>query len=250
MKNTFDASAESRRRILNRSTLGLRIRSAVHYLRLALVAVLLALFVKSMLLEAYNIPSESMENTLLVGDFLLADKLTYGPKIPWTDIRLPALRDPRVGDVVVFQFPDNPRKNFIKRVVALAGDEVQLLDKVVYVNGKPLDETAYAIHMDASIIPPGTSQPRDNFGPITIPYGQYFVLGDNRDNSSDSRFWGTVPRDLIFGKAMIVHWSWLPDADAPKISWWNPISILGACAYYVYHLPDRVRWSRLFHTIR
>lgn len=250
MMSTTGSGADSRRRTDERESGGSVIRSFLRYARLALVAVLLALFVKSMLLEAYNIPSESMENTLLVGDFLLADKLTYGPKIPLTDIHLPALRDPQVGDVIVFQFPDNPRKNFIKRVVAKSGDEVQLLDKVVYVNGKPLDETAYVIHSDSIIIPPGTSQPRDNFGPITIPYGQYFVLGDNRDNSSDSRFWGTVPRNLISGKAMLVHWSWLPDADAPKIVWWNPISILSASAYYVYHLPDRVRWSRLFHTIR
>ncbi len=225
------------------------VRSGFNYLRLALLAILLALFIKGMLIEAYNIPSESMENTLLVGDFLLADKLTFGPRLPFTDVRLPALRDPHVGDVVVFRFPDNPHKNFIKRVVALGGDEVQLLDKVVYVNGKPLDESGYAIHTDSIIIPNGTPQPRDNFGPVTIPAGSFFVLGDNRDNSSDSRFWGTVPREMIFGKALLVHWSWEPDDQAPSITWWNPISVLGAVAYHLYHLPARVRWSRLFHTI-
>ena len=221
----------------------------LRYFRLVILAVLLALIIKSVLVEAYNIPSESMENTLLVGDFLLADKFTFGPEIPFTDIRMPALRDPQVGDVIVFRFPDNPTKNFIKRVVAKGGDEVHLLDKILYVNGNPINESRFAIHSDSIIIPTGTSQPRDNFGPITIPVGHYFVLGDNRDNSSDSRYWGTVPRDMIYGKALLVHWSWKPDSDAPQVTWWNPISILGGLAYNVYHLPERVRWSRLFHSI-
>lgn len=226
-----------------------KLRRGLRYLRLVVVAVILALLIKVILVEAYNIPSESMQNTLLVGDFLLADKLTYGPRIPFTDIRLPALRDPQVGDVVVFRFPDNPQKNFIKRVVARGGDEVHVLDKVLYINGKPVDESRFAIHSDSTIIPAGTTQPRDNFGPIKIPFGHYFVLGDNRDNSSDSRFWGTVPRNMISGKALMVHWSWKPDSSAPRVTWWNPISILGAAAYNIYHLPERVRWSRLFHSI-
>lgn len=224
-------------------------RRGLRYLRLVVLAIILALLIKGFFVEAYNIPSESMQNTLLVGDFLLADKLTYGPRIPFTEIRLPAMRDPQVGDVVVFRFPDNPQKNFIKRVVAKGGDEVHVLDKVLYINGQPVDESRFAIHSDSIIIPVGTTQPRDNFGPIKIPFGHYFVLGDNRDNSSDSRFWGTVPRNLISGKALIVHWSWKPDSNAPRVTWWNPVSILGAAAYNIYHLPERVRWSRLFHSI-
>lgn len=225
------------------------VRSALRYFRLAVIAVALAFLIKLLLIEAYNIPSESMANTLLVGDFLIADKLTYGPRLPIVGIKLPALRDPKTGDVVVFRFPDNPSKNFIKRIVAKGGDEVQILDKAVYVNGKVVDESRYAIHSDSQIIPAGSSQPRDNFGPITVPFGHYFVLGDNRDNSSDSRFWGTVPRDNISGKAILIHWSWRPDNNAPAITWWNPISVLSATAYHIYHLPERVRWDRLFHYI-
>lgn len=226
-----------------------KVRHGLKYLRLVVIAVLLALAIKVMLIEAYNIPSESMENTLLVGDFLLADKFTYGPRIPFTEIRLPALRNPKVGDIVVFRFPDNPQKNFIKRVVAKGGDEVQVLDKVLYINGTPIDETRFAIHSDSATIPSGTTQPRDNFGPVTIPPEHYFVMGDNRDNSSDSRYWGTVPRGQILGKALMIHWSWQPDAKAPQVTWWNPISVLGAVAYNIYHLPERVRWNRLFHSI-
>lgn len=226
-----------------------KVRHGLKYLRLVVIAVLLALAIKVMLIEAYNIPSESMENTLLVGDFLLADKFTYGPRIPFTEIRLPALRNPKVGDIVVFRFPDNPQKNFIKRVVAKGGDEVQVLDKVLYINGTPIDETRFAIHSDSATIPSGTTQPRDNFGQVTIPPEHYFVMGDNRDNSSDSRYWGTVPRGQILGKALMIHWSWQPDAKAPQVTWWNPISVLGAVAYNIYHLPERVRWNRLFHSI-
>lgn len=247
--STNDIGAASSSLATGGERISSHIRSGLRYFRLAVVAVILAFLIKILLVEAYNIPSESMENTLLVGDFLIADKLTYGPRLPILGIRLPALRDPKVGDVVVFRFPDNPSKNFIKRVVAKGGDEVQLLDKAVYVNGKVVDESRYAVHSDSLIIPAGTTQPRDNFGPVTIPYGHYFVLGDNRDNSSDSRFWGTVPRDHISGKAILIHWSLKPDENAPSITWWNPISVLGATAYHIYHLPERVRWDRLFHTI-
>ncbi len=247
--STNDTGAASRSLATGGEFISSKLRSLIRYFRLIVIAVALALVIKTLLVEAYNIPSESMENTLLVGDFLLADKLTYGPHIPFLGIKLPALRDPKVGDVVVFRFPDNPNKNFIKRIIAKGGDEVQILDKAVYLNGKVVDESRYAVHSDSMTLPPGSTQPRDNFGPITIPYGHYFVLGDNRDNSSDSRFWGTVPRDHISGKAIFIHWSWKPDEKAPVITWWNPISVLGATAYHIYHLPERVRWSRLFHTI-
>lgn len=229
---------------------GARLKTLWNYLRLLILAVVLAILIKEMLVEAYNIPSESMERTLLVGDFLIADKITYGAHIPLTGWRLPSLKEPALGDVVVFRFPDNPHKNFIKRIIAKGGDEVKIVNKVVHVNGLPLSEGRYAIHSDSTIIPPGTTHPRDNFGPITIPAGHYFVLGDNRDNSSDSRFWGTVPRDNIIGKALFVHWSWRPSESAPKITWWNPLSIGWASLYYIYNVPSHVRWDRLFSVIK
>lgn len=225
------------------------LQTTLRYLRLAIVAFLLALIIKALFIEAYSIPSESMANTLLIGDFLLADKFSYGPRIPFTDIRLPAIRSPKVGDVVVFRFVENPGKSFIKRIVAKGGDEVQILDKVLYINGKVVDESHYAIHTDSIIIPFGTNQARDNFGPVQVPFGQFFLLGDNRDNSSDSRFWGTVPRDNIIGRAIMVHWSMTPDGNAPNLTWWNPLSILRVAGYQLYHLPDHVRWGRLFSSI-
>ncbi len=226
-----------------------RIRWLFNYLRLLVLAVVFALLIKTMLVEAYNIPSESMQNTLLVGDFLIADKITFGSRIPMTDWRLPALEEPKEGDVVVFRFPDNQEKNFIKRIIAKGGDEVKIVNKAVFVNGLPLDERRYVLHRDSIIIEAGSAHPRDNFGPITIPARHYFVLGDNRDNSSDSRFWGTVPKEMIIGKAMFVHWSWEPSDSAPEITWWNPLSIIAGGAYYLYNTPSHVRWHRLFSAI-
>lgn len=224
-------------------------RGFLYYLRLLLLALVLALIIKESLVEAYRIPSESMEDTLIPGDFLLANKALYGARIPFTDVKLPALREPQVGDIVVFRFPDDRRKNFIKRIVAAGGDTVAIANKDVFVNNKRLREDAYAVHYDRAVIPAGTAQPRDNFGPLAIPPGQYFVMGDNRDNSYDSRFWGCLPRDLIVGKAFLIHWSWASDEDTPPGRATKPLTFLSRIGYNIWHLPDHVRWKRLFRVI-
>jgi signal peptidase I len=224
-------------------------KSALRYLKLLLIAIALAMVIKVSLLEAYRIPSESMLNTLQVGDFLLADKFVYGPRLPLVGWRLPSLQEPQAGDVVVFRHPNDQEKVFIKRVIATGGQEVQITDKKVYVDGRVLQEEEYVVITDRTVFPKDLFQPRDNFGPIRVPRGHFFVLGDNRDNSSDSRHWGCVPRDLILAKAMLIHWSWQPDPMAPQPRLSNPLSLVRCFAYNVRHLPDRVRWSRLFSEI-
>ena len=224
-------------------------REIWYYGRLLLVALACAFVIKESVVEAYRIPSESMENTLLVGDFLLANKFIYGARIPFTDWHLPAVRQPRVGDVVVFRFPEDQRKSFVKRVVAVGGDTVELINKKVYVNGTKRNDEAFAIHFDQTIIPRGVGKQRDNFGPLVVPEGQYFVLGDNRDNSADSRYWGCVPRNLMVGKAQLIHWSWIPDENSPELSLSKPLSFFSYIGYHIRHLPDRVRWNRIFKSV-
>jgi signal peptidase I len=184
------------------------------YLEAALWALVLTAVLRAFVIQAFRIPSESMRDTLLVGDFLFVNKFEYGPKIPFTHVRLPGLHAPRRGDVIVFQFPQDPSKDFIKRCVATGGETVEIKEKQVYVNGRRLDEP-YTRHTDPNIRPAGFDF-RDNFGPFTVPKGEMFMMGDNRDNSNDSRYWGTLPMDLVKGRAMFLYWSWDPDRNWPR----------------------------------
>ena len=188
------------------------------YVEALLWALALTLFLRAFVIQAFRIPSASMQNTLLIGDFLFVNKFEYGPKIPFTHIRLPGIRLPRRGDVIVFQFPQDPTKDFIKRCIATGGQTLQIKDKQVFVDGVPLREP-YAIHSDPSIRPAGYEY-RDNFGPYTVPKGQTFMMGDNRDNSNDSRYWGPLPLDLVRGRAMFLYWSWNSETNWPR---WNRI---------------------------
>ncbi|MEW5874753.1 MAG: signal peptidase I [Candidatus Zixiibacteriota bacterium] len=208
------------------------------------IALLLAVVIKTSIVEAYKIPSGSMEDTLLVGDFLLANKFIYGSRLPLIDLRFPAIRDPEPGDVVIFKYPKDPSVNYIKRCVAIGGQTVEVRNKVLYVDGKAQEPPATSKFL-AGRAEPATHSPRDNFGPYKVPDGQFFMMGDNRDNSYDSRFWLAVPRDLIQGKAMVIHWSWSPDDEAPTWSWGDPVGMAQACVYNVGHFLDRVRWRRL-----
>jgi signal peptidase I len=176
------------------------------YAESIIVAVILALIIRTFLVQAFKIPSGSMEDTLLIGDHLLVTKFLYGTKIPFTDTKILKIRDPRQGDVVVFEYPEDPSKDFIKRVVGTPGDVVEGKDKKVFVNGKPF-ENPHEIHKEKEIIPKAQN-PRDTFGPVTVPADSYFVMGDNRDRSYDSRFWGFVKSPKIKGKAFIKYWSW------------------------------------------
>jgi signal peptidase I len=164
----------------------------------------LALIIKAFLIQAFKIPSGSMLPTLLVGDHLFVNKFLYGLDLPFTDIKILAIRQPRRGDIIVFRFPDDPRRDFIKRIVAVGGDEIWSIDRKIFVNGRPLDEP-YVQYTDAVSKP--FENKRDNFGPLTVPEGKLFMMGDNRDNSHDSRFWGFVDLADVRGKAFIIYWS-------------------------------------------
>lgn len=184
-----------------------------------LVAVVLALFIRTFVVQAFKIPSGSMKNTLLIGDHILVNKFIYGIKLPFIGTTLVPIKDPQPEDIVVFEYPDDPSKDFIKRVIGVAGDRIEIRDKKVYVNDKLLDQD-FAIFTDDRSI-----QSRDYFGPVTVPENSLFVMGDNRDNSHDSRFWGFVKRKAVKGKAFIIYWSWNGE---------NQNSIL-----------EYVRWSRM-----
>jgi signal peptidase I len=188
------------------------------YVEAALWALMITLFLRAFVIQAFRIPSESMKDTLLVGDFLFVNKFEYGPKIPFTHMRLPGLRQPRRGDVIVFQFPQDPSKDFIKRCVATGGETLEIRNKQVSVGGATLKEP-YAIHSDPTVKPAGYEY-RDNYGPYTVPPGELFMMGDNRDNSNDSRYWGSLDMDLVKGRAMFIYWSWDGERNWPR---WNRI---------------------------
>lgn len=171
-------------------------------------AIILALIIRAFIIQAFKIPSGSMEPTLLVGDHILVNKFIYGMHIPFTNDVIMPVRSTKRDDVIVFEYPKDESIDFIKRVIGLPGDKLQIINKQVYINGKALDEP-YAYHGDPEIIP-GNESPRDNFGPIVVPQGEYFMMGDNRDFSNDSRFWGYVGKDLILGQAEIIYFSWNP----------------------------------------
>jgi signal peptidase I len=171
-----------------------------------LLAVVLALFIRTFIIQAFKIPSGSMKQTLLIGDHILVNKFIYGVKLPFTDTTIIPFKNPARGDIIVFKFPEDPDKDFIKRVIGVSGDVVECRDKQIYLNYKRLNHD-YGIHTDPHIIPAGI-QPRDNFGPIKVPENSLFVMGDNRDHSYDSRFWGFVNKNVVRGKALIIYWSW------------------------------------------
>jgi signal peptidase I len=170
------------------------------------MALLLALFIRTFIVQAFKIPSGSIIPTLAIGDHILVNKLTYGVRIPFWEDYLIEFQKPDRGDVIVFIFPEDRSKDFIKRVVAVGGDTVEIRQKKVYINGKPAtDPHAYFKDGDfAGEIQPG----QNNFGPRTVPDSHLFVMGDNRDSSHDSRFWGYVNLDDVRGKAFLIYWSW------------------------------------------
>lgn len=185
------------------------------------IAFLIALVIRTFVIQAFKIPSGSMIPTLQIGDHILVNKFLLGTPvdIPFTNItlfRMPGLREPGRGDIIVFKYPEDRTRDFIKRVIGLGGDVIEEKDKTVYVNGRKLVES-YAQHVDEDIKAREADR-RDNFGPIVVPNGSVFVMGDNRDQSYDSRFWGFVDETEIKGKAMIIYWSWDGDATWVRFS--------------------------------
>lgn len=179
------------------------------------LAIILALFIRTFVVQAFKIPSGSMKETLQIGDHILVNKFIYGVKLPWINTVILPLKEPQREDILVFEFPEDPKKDFIKRVVGLEGDVIEIRNKRLFVNNE-LQDAPYSINTDSFVIP-GHIQPRDNFGPYTVPANSLFVLGDNRDHSYDSRFWGVVDISLVKGKAFIIYWSW--DRQNVSVRW-------------------------------
>jgi len=176
------------------------------YAEAAVIAIILALFIRTFVVQAFKIPSGSMEPTLLVGDHILVNKFIYGIKIPFINKTLIPISAPEHDDVIVFIYPVDKSKDFIKRVIGLPGDEIKVIGKTVYVNGKPYEDE-HGYYSDAGRRHAGTVK-ENQFGPVTVPEGHLFVMGDNRNHSYDSRFWGFVPIKDVKGKAFIIYWSW------------------------------------------
>ena len=183
------------------------------YIEPIVIAVLIALFIRAFIVQAFKIPSSSMEPTLLVGDHLLVNKFIYGIRIPYTDIKFFQYKKPQRGDIIVFIFPKDRKKDFIKRVIGTEGEKVVILHNKIYINDKLIDDPWGHFTMPRSTI--------EDYGPVEVPEGSLFVMGDNRDNSQDSRFWGFVKINEVKGKAFILYFSWDSNAQNPlnKIRW-------------------------------
>ncbi|WP_407929074.1 signal peptidase I [Desulfomarina profundi] len=184
------------------------------YFEAIVIAVLLALFIRTFVVQAFKIPSGSMLPTLQIGDHLLVNKFIYGIKVPFSGKMIVPFKKISRGDVVVFRFPKDRSVDYIKRVIGTPGDTVEIKNKQVFVNGEPIDDPH--AHISSSAILDKKVSPRDNFGPILVPEDRIFVMGDNRDNSYDSRFWGFVDQKDVLGKAFILYWSW--DIKEPLFS--------------------------------
>jgi signal peptidase I len=194
----------------------------IEYLEAIIIAILIAFFIRTFVVQAFKIPSGSMKPTLLIGDHLLVNKFIYGVKIPFVRKTLVSISEPKRGDVVVFIYPEDHSKDFIKRVIGVSGDTIEIRNKKIFLNGLPYND-AHGVYVDDFIIP-GSIQPRDNFGPFTVPKDALFTMGDNRDQSYDSRFWGVVDKKDVLGKAMIIYWSW--DKEVHNVRWSRIFSLL------------------------
>ena len=214
------------------------------------IAVLLALVIRTFVVQAFTIPSGSMMDTLLVGDYILVNKFLYGPEIPFTDLHLPAIRDPRRGDIIVFKYPQDEKRDFIKRVVGLPGDDVQIRGHVVFINGQQLVEP-YAKNLHAALPRPDAAAPCGyTYGceSTLVPADSYFVMGDNRDNSQDSRYWGFLPRANIKGKALVIYWSFESERDDYEEA--GAGAAVRNIASVFTHFFTRTGWSRMLRQIR
>jgi signal peptidase I len=214
------------------------------------IAVILALFVRTFVVQAFKIPTGSMENNLLIGDHLIVNKFIFGPDGGFDRAVLP-MRDMRRGDIVVFKYPEDPERDFIKRVIGLPGETLEVKDKRVYINGKRLEEPF--VHY---LEPPRAASEyhevtsfdlRERYGPVKIPADKYFVMGDNRDNSQDSRYWGFLPREYVKGRALMIYWSYESETeDYQQTGLGSTVKDLFSV---VVHFFTRTRWTRMFHLI-
>lgn len=213
------------------------------------IALIFLNFVRIFTFQSFKIPTGSMIDNLLIGDHLFVNKFIFGVPGPEPLANLTPLRPVQRGDIAVFRFPEDPSVDYVKRVIGLPGEWVSIRDKVVYVNGRPLDEP-YVSFRDPTVIPasPGLPEPfrsRDQMESFEVPAGEYFMMGDNRDDSYDSRYWGTVPRPLIKGRPFLVYWSFRTDSPDPT----RPPSLFATLADVVTHFYSKTRWDRMFFIV-
>jgi signal peptidase I len=222
------------------------------YFESIVIAVILALFIRTFVVQAFKIPTGSMEETLLIGDHLLVNKFVFGPTESALERALLPIGTIKRRDVLVFKYPEEPERDFIKRVIGLPGETVELREKKVYVNGTPLDEP-YVHFLTA---PSGPSElhevtsfdVRERYGPVTVPPNHYFVMGDNRDNSQDSRYWGFLPRENIKGKSLVIYWSYQAEREDYQDESAGA-TVKGLVSVFA-HFFTRTRWDRMFHQTR
>ncbi len=221
------------------------------YFESIVIAVILALFIRTFVVQAFKIPTGSMEENLLIGDHLLVNKFVFGPTETALERTLLPVGTIKRGDILVFKYPVEPDRDFIKRVVGLPGETVELREKKVYINGKPLDEPY--VHF---LQPPGAESElhevtsfdvRERYGPVTVPANQYFMMGDNRDNSQDSRYWGFMPRENVKGKALLIYWSY--EAGREDYEDEGAGATLKGLGSVFVHFFTRTRWVRMLRQI-
>ncbi|HEX7795052.1 MAG TPA: signal peptidase I [Vicinamibacterales bacterium] len=222
------------------------------YFESIVIAVILALFIRTFVVQAFKIPTGSMENNLLIGDHLLVNKFLFGPSQSRIERAILPMGTIKRGDVIVFKYPEEPDRDYIKRVIGLPGETVEMKNKKIFINGVPLDEPY--VHF---LEPPSTETDvhevtsidvRERYGPIIVPPNQYFVMGDNRDNSQDSRYWGFLQRDYIKGKALLIYWSY--EAEREDYETEGPGATLRGLGSVFAHFFTRTRWDRMLHQIR
>jgi signal peptidase I len=221
------------------------------YFESIVIAVILALFIRTFVVQAFKIPTGSMEQNLLIGDHLLVNKFIFGPTVSKVERAILPIGTLKRGEVIVFKYPVEPERDFIKRIIGLPGETVEVKEKKVYINGKALDEPY--VHF---LQPPTTNSEfhevssfdvRERYGPVTVPPNQYFVMGDNRDNSQDSRYWGFLPRENVKGKALVIYWSY----EAGREDYQDEsagATIKGLVSVFA-HFFTRTRWDRMLHQI-
>ena len=222
------------------------------YFESIVIAVVLALFIRTFVVQAFKIPTGSMEENLLIGDHLLVNKFVFGPTESRLEQTLLPVATVKRRDVIVFKYPEEPDRDFIKRIIGLPGESVEVREKKVYIDGKPLDEP-YAHYLQPAASPSEFHEVtsfdvRDRYGPVTVPPNQFFVMGDNRDNSQDSRYWGFLPREYIKGKALLIYWSY--EAGREDYLEEGAGATLKGLASVFVHFFTRTRWDRMLHQIR
>ena len=220
------------------------------YFESIVVAVILALFIRTFVVQAFKIPTGSMEQNLLIGDHLLVNKFVFSPTATDAERSLLPVTSINRGDVIVFKYPEDPERDFIKRVIGLPGDVVEVRHKRVYIDGRPLDEpyVYYLRPPSAAASPFGVADLREQYGPVTVPPSEDFVMGDNRANSQDSRYWGFLPRDLVKGRALIIYWSYESGADELYAT--GSGSVIRRLWSGITDFFTHSRWERFLHPIR